>query len=138
MGPMTQKTPGWETRLIALIAAAHGRPFLWGTQDCATWAFDARAALTEQPSAAEAWRGQYQTALGAEKVMRRLGWPDRVAMGCDLLGAPLPSPLFAQRGDLLLGPEHAFGLCAGGVGVFVSPNGAVELPLQACSHAWRS
>ena len=137
MGPMTRRTSGWEVRLYEQIEAATGRPFAWGSHDCATWAFDVAASLTGQPSAADAWRGRYRTARGAERVMRGLGWPDRLAMGCALLGEPLPSPLLAQRGDLVLGPDTAFGVCAGARAAFIAPTGLIWLPLGACSHAWR-
>lgn len=137
MGPMTHKSAGWEVRLYHQIEAASGRPFVWGEHDCATWAFDLVACLTGRPSAADGWRGRYRTASGAERVMRRLGWPDRVAMGRALLGGPLPGVLLSQRGDVVLGPDAAFGICAGVRAAFIGPDGLCMVPLADCRLAWR-
>jgi hypothetical protein len=128
----------WEQRLWAAIDAARDLPFAWGHHDCATWAFDLRRDLTGGEDVAAQWRGRYSTPLGARRIMRKLGWQDIEAMGRDLLGAPLATPLLAQRGDLVLGgEERAFGVCTGARAAFVSPDGLVQLPLARCALAWR-
>ena len=132
------RTPNWPLRLTTCLEAARDLPFAWGRHDCATWAFDLRRDLTGGEDVAAQWRGRYSTALGAQRVMRKLGWSDLEAMGRDLLGAPLTTPLLAQRGDLVLGGEDpAFGVCAGARAVFISPAGLVQLPLARCALAWR-
>lgn len=129
---------GWGSLLAARLEAVRDVPFAWGRHDCATWAFDLRRDLTGGVDVAADWRGRYTTALGTQRVMRRLGWPDLEAMGRDLLGDPLATPLLAQRGDLVLGGEDpAFGVCAGARAAFVAPQGLVQLPLAVCSLAWR-
>jgi len=129
---------GWTTILAARLEAVRDIPFAWGHHDCATWAFELRRDLTGGEDVAAAWRGRYTTALGAQRIMRKLGWQDIEAMGRDLLGDPLATPLLAQRGDLVLGGEDpAFGVCAGARAVFISPDGLVQLPLSVCSLAWR-
>lgn len=128
----------WERILAARLEAAQAEPFAWGTHDCATWAFDLRRELIGGADVASAWRDRYKTALGALRVMRRLGWPELEAMGRDLLGDPLATPLLAQRGDLILGgADPAFGVCAGARAAFVSPGGLVQVPLADCHMAWR-
>ena len=128
----------WTTILAARLEAVRDLPFAWGRHDCATWAFDLRRDLTGGEDITALWRGRYTTALGAQRIMRKLGWQDIEAMGRDLLGAPLATPLLAQRGDLVLGGEDpAFGVCAGARAVFISPDGLVQLPLSVCSLAWR-
>lgn len=113
-------------------------PFSWGTHDCATWAFDIRRDLTEGEDIAACWRGRYRTALGAHRVMKRLGWDSLEAAGRDLLGTPLPTVLQAKRGDLVLGgPEPAYGVCVGAKVAFVAPDGLVFLSVSDCSLAWR-
>ena len=100
----------WEARLAAAIMAARDKPFIWGQHDCAIWTFDLRRALTDGPDHASLWRGKYKTALGAERVMRRLGWSSYEAGAWALLGEPRAYPLLAQRGDLVLGAapkEHS-------------------------------
>jgi hypothetical protein len=129
---------GWVSLLTARLEAAGDRPFAWGSHDCATWAFDLRRDLTGGADVAADWRGRYTTPLGAQRVMRRLGWHDLEAMGRDLLGDPRATPLLAQRGDIVLGGEDpAFGICAGARAAFVAPQGLVQLPLAACALAWR-
>lgn len=137
MGPLTRKTPGWELRLHEAIESARGRSFQWGSHDCAIWAFDTAASLAGSVSGADHWRGKYKTALGAERAIRKLGWPRHYDMGAAIYGAPLPTVLLAQRGDLLLGPEDAFGICVGAQGAYLAPEGVVLIPLEKADFAWR-
>lgn len=129
------KIDGWAVLLAAHIEEARGRPFEWGVHDCATWAFDVRAALTGE-DAADAWRGQYKTAKGSVRVMRRLGWDSIADMAADLLGEPLPNVKLAQRGDIVLF-EEALGICGGAAVFFVGPDGLQSVPLRDCEVAWR-
>ena len=57
------KVTGWEVLLAAAVDDARARTFIWGTHDCATWAFDLRRDLTGGPDHAALWRGQYRTAV---------------------------------------------------------------------------
>lgn len=128
----------WQNRLADAIEAAREMPFSWGSHDCATWAFDIRRDLTDGEDIAAGWRGRYRTALGAHRVMKRLGWDSLEAAGRDLLGTPLPTVLQARRGDLVLGgPAPAYGVCVGAKVAFVSPDGLIFLSLVSCSLAWR-
>ena len=128
----------WQVRLAVATEAAREIPFSWGSHDCATWAFDLRRDLTGSEDIAALWRGRYRTALGAHRVMKRLGWVSLEAAGRDLLGTPLPSVLHAKRGDLVLGGTNpAFGVCVGARVAFVAPDGLTFLPLVSCSLAWR-
>jgi len=70
--------------------------------------------------------------------MRRLGWASLSEMGDALLGAPLAAPMFAQRGDIVLGPDgRGFGVCIGATAVGMAPEGLITLPLTTCTRAWR-
>ena len=132
------RVANWISRLAARLEAARDTPFVWGQHDCATWAFDLRRDLTGGEDVAARWRGRYRTQMGAARVLRRLGWPSLEAAGRDLLGDPLPSPLLAQRGDMVLGGEDpAFGICIGAQAAFVAQEGLVRLPLDRCHLAWR-
>lgn len=133
------RIPHWEQLFAVAITEARTRPFAWGSHDCATWAFDLRRDLTGGPDHAALWRGRYRTALGAERVMRRLGWKSLEEGGRALLVEPLADPRLAQRGDLVLGGEpEAFGVCIGARAGLVSPEGLVTLPLSSCRLAWRT
>lgn len=143
---------GWELRLASAVEAARGRPFQWGQHDCAIWAFDLRRDLTGGDDVAGLWRGQYRTAAGAQRVMRRLGWQTIEAMGRALLGDPLPSISFAQRGDIVLANINintnartgtgndfggGFGVCLGALAAGIAPDGLILIPIAATTLAWR-
>lgn len=129
--------PAWPHRLVAAIAAARATPFAWSLNDCPTFAFDTRRALTGEDAAA-LWRGRYRSYRGGLRLMRRLGWASLAAMGDALLGAPLASPFLAQRGDIVLGPDgRGFGVCLGASAVGMATAGLIALPLTTCTRAWR-
>lgn len=124
-------------RLAAAIAAARARPFAWGANDCVTWAADVRLALTGE-DLATGWRGRYSTPRGAARLIRRMGFRSLTAAVTAALGAPLPSVLMAQRGDVVReGAVEAFGICAGRMALFLSPDGLTERPIEDCGMAWR-
>ena len=129
---------GWEVVLAEAVEAARSRFFVWGTHDCAIWAFDLRRDLTGGDDTAALWRGRYRTARGAVRVMRRLGWQSLEGAGRALLGNPLPDVRLAQRGDLALSQDAtSFGVCLGAQAVFLAPEGATQRPLTSCALAWR-
>ncbi len=133
------KRAGWEAILAAAVEAARTRAFVWGTHDCATWAFDLRRDLTGGDDTAAFWRGRYRTARGAVRVMRRLGWASMPEAGVALLGSPLADVRLAQRGDLELSPDAtAFGVCLGAQVAFLAPEGLTLRALQSCTLAWRT
>ncbi len=127
----------WERLLAAAIDTARARPFVWGLHDCPTFAFETRMILTAGEDVAALWRGRYTTALGGARVMRRLGWSSLEEMGGALLGAPRPTVLHAQRGDIVLaGTGPGFGICMGATAVGMAPEGLVSMPLSTCQLAW--
>lgn len=127
----------WERLLAAAIDTARARPFLWGLHDCPTFAFETRMILTGGEDVATLWRGRYTTALGGERVMRRLGWSSLEDMGRSLLGEPRPAVLLAQRGDIVLADTRlGFGICIGAEAVGMAPEGLVSVPLTSCHLAW--
>jgi len=131
------KVDQWEHLLAAAIETARAKPFVWGGHDCPTFAFETRMSLTGGDDIAALWRGRYTTALGGQRVMRRLGWVSLEDMGRALLGAPRPSALLAGRGDLVLADTGlGFGICTGRAAVGMVPEGLVSVPLTACRLAW--
>ena len=132
---MVRRREGWEAALEAAVAAARGRAFQWGEHDCATWAFEVRAAITGLDAARD-WRGQYKSAIGARRVMKGFGWKDLGQLARTYLGRPLAHVGLAQRGDIVLA-EGALGICVGAKAVFVAQSGVVERPVPACVMAWR-
>ena len=129
----------WEQALALAIETARAEPFVWGRHDCPSFAFETRAALTGGEDIAALWRGRYSTALGGQRVLRRLGWRSLEEMGRALLAVPLEHCLAAQRGDLVLARDpEAFGVVLGARAAFVAPEGLVSLPLRECRLAWRT
>ena len=127
----------WERLLAAAIDTARAKPFVWGVHDCPTFAFETRMILTGGEDIAALWRGRYTTALGGERVMRRLGWASLEAMGRALLGEPRRAALLAQRGDIVLAETGlGFGICNGASAVGMAPAGLVTVPLTSCRLAW--
>ena len=127
----------WERLLAAAIDTARAKPFVWGVHDCPTFAFETRMILICGEDVAALWRGRYTTAIGGERVMRRLGWASLEDMGRALLGEPRPSVLLAKRGDIVLADTGlGFGVCTGAQAVGVAPEGLVTVPLTSCRLAW--
>jgi hypothetical protein len=93
--------------------------------------------LTDGEDIAALWRGRYTTALGGERVMRRLGWASLEEMGRSLLGEPRPAVLLARRGDIVLAETGlGFGICTGASAVGMAPEGLMTVPLTSCRLAW--
>ena len=131
------RTDNWPILLAEAIDAARTRPFVWGKNDCPTFAFETRMRLTGCEDTAALWRGRYTTALGGLRVMRRLGWFSLEDMGRALLGAPRRGVLFAQRGDIVLADTGlGFGICTGAEAVGMAPEGLVTVPLTSCRLSW--
>ena len=131
------RVENWERLLIEAIDTARAQPFVWGLHDCSTFSFQTRMALTGGEDFADLWRGRYTTALGSERVMRRLGWASLEEMGRSLLGEPRPAVLLAQRGDIVLADTGlGFGICNGATAVGMAPEGFVTVPLTSCQLAW--
>ena len=127
----------WERRLAEAVEAARAKPFVWGLHDCPTFAFETRMILTGGEDVASLWRGRYTTALGGERVMRRLGWASLEEMGRALLGEPRSAVLLAGRGDIVLADTGlGFGVCTGAQAVGMAPEGLVTVPLTSCRFAW--
>lgn len=129
----------WPKILAEKIQDARGKPFAWGTHDCALWAFEVVAALTGIDHVAEV-RGTYDSREGALRCLASTwgcGLEDSVTL---LLGEPLPSPLYAQRGDVVsigTGDGPALGICLGADLVFVSADGLALRSITDVIRGWR-
>ena len=131
------KVHRWEHLLAAAINTARAKPFVWGVHDCPTFAFETRMILTGGEDIAALWRDRYTTALGGERVMRRLGWSSLEEMGRSLLGEPRRAVLLAQRGDIVLANTGlGFGVCTGASAVGMAAEGLVTVPLTSCRLTW--
>lgn len=140
-----KRHPDWPERLNAYVAAGESAAFRWGKTDCGLWACGAVTAMTGVDPGAEL-RGRYRSRRGAIAALQAFAGGglretvERVAARFDI--APLPSPLYAQRGDWVLarGAEDwpdALGVCVGGDAVFLTPSGLQRSRLGDALAAWR-
>ncbi|WP_370274989.1 DUF6950 family protein [Pararhodobacter marinus] len=80
------KTPGWQNRLVAFLAAAGRERFVPGQHDCALFASGALAAMTGVDLAAP-YRGRYTTERGGIRILRKDRYRDHVALAAAHLRA---------------------------------------------------
>src|SRR5689334_16890400 len=104
----------WPERLAAWLERARTRPFQYGIWDCCLAAADWVREATGADHAID-YRG-YRTESGAYRKMKSIAEGGVVEVVTRALGAPLSSPLMAQRGDVVAvqsesGP--ALGVCLG-------------------------
>ncbi|HUF81285.1 MAG TPA: hypothetical protein VMN03_09140 [Burkholderiales bacterium] len=128
----------WPLRLNAWLDSVREKAFAWGTHDCVLGAADAVLAMTGQDPA-QAYRARYQTRTGAARVLAEHGGLEALVTGA--LGAPLPGPRLAGRGDVVLmesgtqGPMLA--VVIGASAVAPGPEGATFLPMADWRTGWR-
>lgn len=115
-------------------------PFAWGAADCATLAADCALALTGRDPLA-AVRGRYATALGARRVLTRMGWGSLAGFAAAHY-PEIPAAL-AHVGDWALVDGAAgldgtaLGIVAGATIVVRGVDGLLLLPRSAARRAWR-
>lgn len=93
-----QRLPDWPARLYAFFEAHEGKAFVWGSNDCITFAAGAVQAITGQP-ALEGLSPWHDEPTAAQQLRAARGLVGAVS---SRLGLPLATPLLAQRGDVLL------------------------------------
>ena len=105
------RTHDWPEALADYVDQRRGMPHQWGSNDCCRFVAGAVHAMTGRDPMADV-RG-IKTARAAARVLRRAPLRELVTQR---LGEPLPSPLLAQRGDVVLvqqGNEHLLAVCLG-------------------------
>ena len=134
---MIERRPDWEQRLSSYLEPLNDEArFAWGVMDCALFAADAVLAMTDH-DIADPFRGKYSTAAGSARALKRYGAGD-LKTTFDTLLPPRPVG-YARRGDVVM-HDGAVGLCMGGFGLFLRPEGyepGLERVARAdWSHAW--
>jgi hypothetical protein len=136
----------WDKALHDFVDSRAGKPFAWGSNDCALFVCDAVQALTETDIASE-FRDKYTTQLGAVKLIREVTGSTTVEdvaahVTQQFEMKELPSVLFAQRGDVVLfdgeeGPALGIVYLDGRNAVFVGEGGLHKIAVSKCRRAWR-
>lgn len=127
------RVSGWESLLAEYLQASRDREFAWGLNDCALWAAN-WVLLATGADFLSTWKGDYATARSAARLMRERGF----ASVADIADRHLPAKpvALAARGDLVLHPQGALGLCAGRLSHFVMAAGLTAAETLACPKAW--
>ena len=108
--------------------------FAWGENDCVLWCAEWINTVTGEDYAKE-FRAKYSTEAEAQRLLADLG----ATCAADLADKYLP-PIgvsFAQRGDIVLHPEGAIGICDGQFSHFLTVDGLSRLGTLKCLKAWR-
>ncbi len=132
-----RRRESWPAALAALVAGAEGKLFAWGRHDCATFAAENQVAITGENTFDDD-PGNYRTAIGAARKLRRLGHGSIE----ELVAARLEevSPKLARRGDVVvidteIGP--ALGVVTGENAVSPGLDGLSRYPVSLARRAWR-
>lgn len=126
----------WPQRLAAYLASRQFTPFLWGSNDCCRFAADGVQAITGHDYMASL-RSQYATPLQASRLLKKQD--GLLQLTCKQIGQPLPSPLMASRGDVVLFDTPAgtaLGLCVGAQIASAGISGTVFCSMTAALAAW--
>lgn len=130
------KLPDWQMRLEAFAAERRAAPFVWGQNDCCTFAADAVAAITGTPPACGDLR-TYRTAKQAYRTIDRHGGIPGIASRA--YGQPQAASL-ACVGDVVLvtvGKRDALAICNGTAALAPSSAGLVAVPMAQARQCWR-
>ena len=126
----------WPLRFEAFCAARRAIPFVWGANDCSTFAADCVCALTGTDPAPPSLR-LHKTAKQALRAIKRHGGLCSIATAA--LGQPVPSSR-ANIGDVVLtkiGGREALAVCNGATALGPGPQGLQAVPMQFNQLAWR-
>jgi hypothetical protein len=136
---MDERLPGWEDRLVAVIAKARAEPYELGRHDCFRLACSVVEALTGRDPWAP-WAGSYASKREALRRIAEFGGDFTAAASKFFGSAPVPMAL-GQRGDVCEyvdgdGEQH-LGIVLGLNITLMSPVGIDFLPREAGAHCWR-
>jgi hypothetical protein len=131
---MLTRFQNWPELLADKIEQSREISFSWGSHDCALFCADAILAMTGTDLAWDL-RGRYQTERDALRRIHKLGFKNLEELVNERL-EPI-SILNAKRGDLVLHPTGALGVCNGLMSWFVTPDGLTCLKTCIFNKAWR-
>lgn len=132
-----RRLPDWPERLISAVRAAEGRPFSWGSVDCAHFAADCCLAITGHDPIAP-WRGGYDSEFGWRRLMVEHGFADPAAWADAVIG-PRGTVSAARRGDWVLAPYDeppVLGVCCGAQAAFLMADGLTWRGTLSCAACW--
>ncbi len=127
------KKAGWESALYEYVAHSKDVVFTWGENDCCLWVarFVDKVCDTDYASLFD---GKYNTAAGATALMQSKGFSSTEEVA-DAYFHSIPRA-YAQRGDIVLHPQGALGICTGRKSFFLKEEGLTEIDTLECQKAW--
>lgn len=93
----------WRTRFYEALDSFEGKPFAWGTNDCAVFANTGILALTGEDHLAAVLKTSYSDQQGSDDTLRALGFADLPALIASLF-PERPALARSQVGDLVVIP----------------------------------
>lgn len=121
------RLPDWQPRLHRWLLGLPARPIQPGTHDCCIFMAGAVEAQTGVDLAA-GWRGRYTTMAGGQRLLRKAGYEDHVA----LVASHLPEGHVSQAlpGDIAIVPAEegpAGGVVQGGAVYVLGQDGRLAI-----------
>lgn len=133
----------WVTIFADELREAETKDFAWGKHDCCLAVADWVLAMTGEDFAKDL-RGKYADEVGAAITLEKFtGEAELEPCIIKLLGQPLESVNFAQRGDVVIfqskDGRDALGMIdlSGTRIVAVTTKGLIRLPINLARVAWR-
>lgn len=124
----------WLRRLLDIVE--ENKPFVWGENDCCTFAARCVDAMTGSDWV-EDLSNYYWDQKSAREYIADSGGIE--AAVTNRIGEPVP-PMLARRGDVCLletGTGYGLGICAGRSALTPSDSGLVATPMSKVIKAWR-
>lgn len=138
-GYTSQKTHGWEERLIGFIGSCSRSSFRPGQLDCALFFAHGMAAVTNLDLTI-GYLGEYRTLADGYRLLKTNGYEDHIDYFCHHFPT-LPSPLYATRGDGAVVEDEnghpAMGIVQGEFIYVMGMHGVGLVPLTAATKAVR-
>jgi hypothetical protein len=125
--------PDYMNRLNKLIDNNLSTPFEWGTWDCCVFSADAVEAMTGEDKL-DFVRGQYDSKLGAAKMLREKGEGTLYKTTVSVLGEPIHKSR-VKRGDVVL-RKNNIGICTGRRAAFVGEDGLIWFSMSEIDHCF--
>ena len=136
---MILKRQNWEVLLAKELRKP--RLFEWGKDDCCLFVGDAIKAMTGL-DLASTFRGQYSSALGAYKILKKQGYKDVADLAEKMaarLGLKKVDINFAKTGDIVsteIDNQISLGIVQRDHAIFVSSAGYVFVNKSEIITAW--
>lgn len=136
------RVENWDSLLSQYLDDHLDKEFVWGVKDCCLFAADWVLLATGMDFAAP-FRGLYDSEDGARLMLALYAQPNKTDIHQGAPEAYVDSVLpiidlkLAGRGDIILHPDGAIGICLGYFSYFMLSKGIISLKTSQCAKAWK-